>query len=192
MAANSKLIARNTRFTLWGAQYKDNETLEQLVNTRTRATTLREALNKQAADLAAEGDLTEQGLAKRLTGIRESTRGEITKLRESVVARARKMVEPLRPTVEALPDAKLNRLTDWWARATFDQRMNAIRDAITGKDNDLARAICTEPRHFPVSLTTLALVEKRFVPEHDPTIDDMIHAAKLVDEELEEIEKELT
>lgn len=192
MAASSKSINRNTRFHLWSERYKDNETFGQLQAMRTRAKTLRDALTMQATEHAATGDLTEQGLAKRMQGIREATRGEITKLRESVVARARHMAEPLRPTVEALPDAKLNRLADWWASATFDRRMNAIREAITGKDNDLARAICTEPRLFPVSATTLALVEKRFVPEHDPTVDDLLHASKLVDEELEEIEKELS
>ena len=192
MAANSKSINRNTRFTLWSKTYSDNETFGQLQAARTRATTLREALNKAASEHAASGDLTEQGVQRRMAGIREATKGEITKLRESVVARARKLAEPLRPTVAALDDAKLNRLIDWWARARFIDRMNAVGSAIMGRDDDLARAIVTEPRHFPLTLEMRALVEKRFIPEHDPTVDDLLHASRLVDEELEEIEKELS
>lgn len=191
MATNSKQINRNTRFTLWSNSYKDNETFTQLVNTRTRASTLREALNKQASDLAAEGDLSEQGLAKRMQGIRESSRGEITKLRESVINRARKLAEPLRPKITPPDDKKLDRLAAWWATAKFNERMNAIGDAIMGRDDDMARAILTEPRLFPITDTNRGLIEKRFVPEHDPTIDDLLHASRLVDEELEEIEKEL-
>lgn len=192
MATNSKQINRNTRFHLWSERYKDNEAFTQLVNTRTRATTLRDALNKSAAEHAAEGTLTEKGLQQKMAGIREATRGEITKLRESVVARARHMAEPLRPKVAALDDKKLDRLIAWWRDARQHDRMNATAAAIMGRDDDLARAIVTEPRHFPLTLEMRSLVEKRFIPEHDPTIDDLLHASRLVDEELEEIEKELS
>lgn len=192
MAANTKSINRNTRFHLWSERYKDNETFGQLQAARTRGTTLRDALNKAAAEHAAEGTLTEKGLQQKMAGIREATRGEITKLRESVINRARKMAEPLRPHVAALDDKKLDRLANWWATAKFQQRMDAIGDAIMGRDDDMARAILTEPRLFQVTDTNRALIEKRFVPEHDPTVDDLLHASKLVDEELEEIEKELS
>lgn len=192
MATNSKSINRNTRFALWGRTYANDETFTQLQAARTRATTLRDALNKAATEHAATGDLTEQGLAKRMQGIREATKGEITKLRESVVNRARKMAEPLRPTVAALEDQKLDRLINWWTNARQHDRMNAVGAAVMGRDDDLARAILTEPRHFPLTMEMRALVEKRFIPEHDPSVDDLLHAARLVDEELEEIEKELS